>query len=236
MRNLFRRSPSHQASPPMAVHLTTIDNSAVIVSPALSPLSVRDGCCSPRSKRRRTITVPAAISAIYFCVMVSLILSLRVVPAHDVIRLAPQKSPALEIDSFADVVAQWTAAPQSATADTIGSFPQLWKYVGTPETAWRCLGAISCNDTAVTASSRCSAGAEGWFRNGSPRSRSSVDGAQNSSHSVVLIPLAAWTVLWGAAWTTLSYSYPCRGSTFPLRAANEQFAASAYMGSATLQV
>lgn len=114
--------------------------------------------------------------------------------------------------------------------------PQLWKHRSSPDAAWDCLEALAClpvlppHGAALPVA--CPAGAEAWFR------------TQPQGGGVLLVQVAAWTGLWGAAWGALAMRQPrsapgaaasCRSSTFPVRAANEQFAASAYMGSAQLQ-
>ena len=114
--------------------------------------------------------------------------------------------------------------------------PQLWKHRSSPDAAWDCLEALAClpvlppHGAALPAA--CPVGAEAWFR------------AQPQGGGVLLVQVAAWTGLWGAAWGALAMRQPrlspgaaasCRSSTFPVRAANEQFAASAYMGSTQLQ-
>ena len=163
--------------------------------------------------------IPTVVSLIFFISMLAVMTSEPRRPSRRVTAAMLPVSPRVLHHGFEDDV-----KVDSAPVD----MPQMWKYRSTPDLAWDCLHAVACMNAPPARGSPlpppCAAGADAWFR---------LQGGD-----VIRIPYAVWTGMWGAAWSVLSMrraAGSCRSSTFPVRAANEQFEASAYMGSEVLQ-
>ena len=89
-----------------------------------------------------------------------------------------------------------------------------------------CSGKQSTGGRAATAPSIAACARIGFAR---------VPTGDGGPSPIAELPLAAWTQLRSAAIWTLHFRRGCRGSTFPLRVPNAQFASSSLMGQPALQ-